>query len=97
MSPLEIEIALHYWTSPQPYKKGSENWTDLECKIVQSMLDCGMLEHAPNKDVQKISGNTPAMRAYIQALQAVQRPVIQWVVPTGPCPVSDGEVDVQKP
>lgn len=90
-SPLEIEIALHYWTCPEPYKNGSENWTDLDCKIVQSMIVAGLIENISSGDsLSKLSGNTPAMRAYVKALEAVQWPFIMWVVPTGPHPIPSG-------
>lgn len=79
MSPLEISIALHYWVSPEPWKRGSENWTELDGKIVQSMIDAKLLEYQGSN----LSGNTPAMRAYVEALCDVPWPEIRWVVPTG--------------
>lgn len=81
-SPLEISIAIHYWCFPGPYKNGSENWTELESKIVQDMLDHGLLE----RDCGKLSGNTPALRVFMEALQAVPWPVRVWQIPTGSVP-----------
>lgn len=80
MSPLEISIALHYWVSPTPWKGGSENWADIDAKIVHSMVLAKLLEYQG----ANLSGNTPAMRAYVEALSEVQWPEIRWVVPTGP-------------
>lgn len=82
MTPLEIEIALHYWTRPGPYKAGSENWTDLDSKIVTEMMDRKLLQSVDGK----LTGNTPAMRAFVEALQAVPWPTMKWVV--DPCPVA---------
>lgn len=78
MSPHEISIALHYWTTPLPWKGGSENWLPLDRKIVQSMIDAKLLEYQG----ANLSGNTPAMRAYVEALQDVPWPQIRWIVPT---------------
>jgi len=80
MTPLEITIAIHYWTSPVPYKGGSENWTELDSKIVQSMIDGHLLEYQGSN----LSGNTPAMRCFIQALCDVPWPSIRWVCEKSP-------------
>lgn len=88
MTPLEITIAIHYWCFPGPYKGGSENWTQLECKIVQDMLNRHLLEHnhEPNalSSGRALTGNTPAMRCFIEAIQAVPWPRIKWVCDPSP-------------
>lgn len=90
MTPLEINIALHYWTTPTPWKGCSSRWTELEHKIVQSMQEARLVEYQG----LNLTGNTPAMRAYVEALCDVQWPQIRWVVPTSPRVVRDSsEVD----
>lgn len=74
MTPLEITIAIHHWVSPEPYKDGSENWTELDHKIIAQMAACHLLERGPGGSV---SGNTPAMRAFIEALESVPWPSIK--------------------
>jgi hypothetical protein len=82
MTPLEIGIALHYWVSPKPYKDGKNSWTELEAKIITKMHDRHLLEYQNGQ----LSGNTPAMRAFVEALEAVPWPSMKWVVE--PCPVA---------
>lgn len=76
MTPLEISIAIHYWCFPkQPYKGSEENWSELEHKIVADMIVRHLLEYQDGQ----LSGNTPAMRCFMEALQAVPWPSIRWV------------------
>lgn len=87
MTPLEISVAIHYWCFPTPYKGGSENWNELECKIVTDMIVHHMLE----KQGDNLTGNTPAMRCFMEALQAVPWPSIKWVCEPSPVTVTGSQ------
>ena len=75
MTPLEISIAIHYWCSPTPYKNGPENWTQLEQLIITEMINIELLACQNGT----LSGNTPAMKCFMEALQAVPWPTKPWV------------------
>lgn len=82
MTPLEISIAIHYWCYPTPWKGGSENWSEMDCKIVAEMTARHLVEYQNGN----LTGNTPAMRCFIEALESVPWPSIKWVCE--PSPVS---------
>ena len=85
MTPLEIEILLHYYTRAVDYRDG-----DFTAPAVRQALDSfyelGMLRHATRKsDSGPLSYEvTERAEAYIQALCALPLPVQKWVMPPSP-------------
>lgn len=82
-SPLEREILTHYYTSPEPYKGGSEHWGKLHSEIVDKFVKLGLLERRPNPatGLLKVYGNDAALHVYMRALAAVRLPEQHWVIP----------------
>lgn len=85
-TPYEREILTHYWVSPEPWKNGSENWRDLDGKIIDKFVRLGLLRQVQHQEigsvlVSKIVKNEEALRVYMDALAAVPLPVQRWVIP----------------
>ena len=81
-SPLEIKIALHYWTnSTEDYAADDERHRTSPAVVsaVDSMVKAGLLEY-PRKVPGKVEVG-PALETYVAALMAVPFPVQQWVIP----------------
>lgn len=83
-SPLEISIALHYWTTPGDYS--AEDPDHRLSPAVQSALhgfvEAGLLERRtePTDRGSRFKA-TDGLRVWIEALCAVPLPVRIWIVP----------------
>jgi hypothetical protein len=78
MTPLEIEIALHYYYTPLPYPN-----MPMRDGIVDAFLAAGLLQPREGEyppDWSKYE-RTDRLTAYCKALQAVPLPVQKWVAP----------------
>lgn len=76
MTPLEIEIVMHYYCCPGEYREG-----DFTAPAVRSIIDefrdqLGLIKQTP--DGYKI---TDKGAAFVQSLCSVQLPVQVWVSP----------------
>jgi len=88
MTPLEIEIMLHYRCTPTDYRGG-----DFSAPVVREAIDkfkspvgtwtvSGMLEEVPREEVKEaIYRITEKGRIYVGALCCVPIPVQTWVMP----------------
>lgn len=83
-TPLERAILTHYWTTPGPWKGGSENWNRLDHEIVDRMQALNLLRsEIGGKDRScRIVANTDSLEIYMDALAAVPFPVLKWVMPS---------------
>ena len=81
MTPLEMQIALHYYTSPTDFRDG-----DFSAPAVRSSIDhfqaCDLIR------VRKAGepGNahyvaTPRLNTYVEKLKSIELPIQRWVYP----------------
>jgi len=80
-SPLEICIALHYWTTVGDYSPDNvEHANSSSVKdCLRRMKACGLLS-SPGRDGANF-GSTEALGVYVEALCKVNWPVMKWVIP----------------
>ena len=82
MSPLEIEILIHYYCSPTEYRDG-----DLGAPAVRDAMrefvTLGLINvlPEPNEHGARYRGNSDALKPYVEALCAIPLPVQRWVLP----------------
>ena len=84
MTPLEIEILLHYYTRSNDYRDG-----DFSFPAVRETLDCfredlNLIEYWPEDDNTRPDQTyrlTERGRIYAEALKAVPLPIQIWVMP----------------
>lgn len=83
-SPLEIMIALHYWTTPCEYAADDERHrtSGAVTDILESYVRAGFLEKLP--EANKYGGtfkSTDALGVWVDALCSIPFPVQKWVIP----------------
>ncbi len=82
--PLEIEIALFYFTRPGDYGRDNGD-CNFDAPGVQRIINEFVQRELliPNRDNSRdrIYRAGPAMEAYVEALESVPFPIKQWVVP----------------
>lgn len=78
MSPLQIQILLHYWACADDYHDG--NWTPFVMEVLQHFVGLGLLFDGPTQG-PRFQGNMEALRPYVEALQNIPLPVERWVMP----------------
>jgi hypothetical protein len=81
MTPLEIQIALHYYVSPTDFREG-----DFSAPAVRSAIDrfqaCDLLrvrKAGENGDACYVA--TPRLNAYVEKLKSIELPIQRWVYP----------------
>lgn len=80
MTPLEIEILLHYYTTPGDYRNGNFSAPAVpEALTKLTHMDEPLLTYDPNKTPRYEI--TDRGSAYIQALTQVPLPMKAWVLP----------------
>lgn len=83
-SPLEIKIALHYYTDPTEYEGGAgAHYHSVAVQgILSDFTERGYLVELaePNQWGGRRRG-TPALDVYVAALRDVPLPVQRWVIP----------------
>lgn len=77
MTPLQIEILLHYHCCPGDYRDGDFAAPAVR-EAIDGFRDAGLLKDSGQG---RIYEPTDGVRAYVDALCAVPLPVLQWVVP----------------
>jgi hypothetical protein len=79
MSPVEIEIALHYFYRREDLRFPA---SDAQSRAIVQMIDAGMLARSPDGVSPKYVG-TEGLRVYVEALKAVPLPRLEtkWVMP----------------
>ena len=86
-SPLEIGIALHYWTTPTEYDdgEGEHFWSPAVQDILSRFVSSGYLIHLdkPNEYGGTYKA-TDALHIYVDAICAVPFPVQTWIIPSAP-------------
>lgn len=82
MTPLHIQIMLHYYCTVTPYAENDtqHRYSAATIAYTQQLVNADMLTSSTCKDVYVV---TEKGRAYIEALKAVQMPVEKtiWVQP----------------
>lgn len=81
---LEREILTWFWCHPDPYLGGSQFWRPIHAEAVQRFVKAGLLVDGMENGQPKVLPNRPALRSYMDALDAVPLPVQRWVVPKDP-------------
>lgn len=95
MTPLEIEILLHYYDTPGDYLDGdfsggvyrSDDFSDhvpgstgqAVSEAIDRLVKAGMLKQSVHVD--QLWEATPAVKVYIEALCEVPLPIKMWVMP----------------
>lgn len=82
-SPLEIQMALHFWTSPTKYAEHEpDHRTSGAVKAILAWyVRDGLLEPTAPNDYGEIYKATEALGVWVEALCAVPFPVQKWVIP----------------
>lgn len=77
--PLEIMIALHYWTTPGPYSPECPEHANSPAvrEACARMIKAGLLQFGETEQYTA----TESTRVFVQALCAVPWPVQEWVIP----------------
>lgn len=81
-TPLEISIAVHYYTRAGDYGRGicENNWNAPAVQqACENMHAWGLLQLS-NKEGQKYE-STKGMDAFVQAICSIPWPVQQWAIP----------------
>ena len=81
-TPLEISIALHYWTRPGDYGAGAPDFNIDAPAVIeqrQQMVNAGLLVQVNAPGRRYDAG--PALECYVTALCNLPWPVQQWVMP----------------
>lgn len=86
MSPLQIEIALHYFSRGDDYRTVSQSPNAYTPPAIVDVLalfvDSGLLRTDKRSgDFERKYHPTEALRVYVNAVCAVPLPVQQWVIP----------------
>ena len=84
MTPLEIEIVLHYDTRANDYREGDFSFPAVRETLDRFREELHLLEHWPEDDKSPTNPTyqiTERGRFYAQALKAVPLPVAIWVMP----------------
>jgi len=79
-TPVFIEIALHYWTTPGDHPMVQAGTHRMYEEIAEFMVQAGMLTKSEKLGV--LYESTEALGVYIGALCEVPLPVQRWVIPT---------------
>lgn len=82
MSPLQVEILLHYWYSPDDFNLHHEG-SPMRKQFCDELVERGILSKATG-GTNFYTANTEALKPYIEAVLAVPLPVQVWVMPENP-------------
>lgn len=82
VTPLHIEIAMHYHCRTGQYEMVTTNET--RRRYADDLADAGLLTRVPDAGSDAIVNYlpTPGLAVWIEAICSVQFPVQQWVIPT---------------
>ena len=87
MTPLEIDIILHYYAIAEDYR-GGDHSAPAVGEAIKRFISADMLRPAtPNPEDRLLAVRPPAYvvtergRIYVEALQAVPLPIQKWVMP----------------
>jgi hypothetical protein len=80
MSPLKIEILLHYYCLSGDYDI-ERLGAPAQSSAVAEFIELGLLRHS-ERPGQKYEGVSGALKPYVEALCAVPLPQQQWVIPS---------------
>lgn len=83
MSPLEINILLHYHCSSVDYRDGDFSAPAVRDSIDAFKGDLGLLE-PDNSEWQRTYKLTPKAAAWIEAICNLPLPVCTWTIPINP-------------
>lgn len=81
VTPLHIEIAMHYHCRTGQYEMVTTNETRRQ--YADDLVDAGMLKRVPGPGPQATVeyASTPGLAVWIKAICSVPFPVQQWVIP----------------
>ena len=82
MSPLQVEILLHYWWSPSDFELHSEG-SAAQKEFCEELVRLGILSRVTG-GTNFYTANKEALKPYVEAVLAVPLPVQVWVVPEKP-------------
>lgn len=74
MTPLDVEILMHFHCCPGQFPRTSGH---IEERI-EFFVRSGMLKRDTDG---KVSGVVPALKVWVDAVCAIRLPVVQWVIP----------------
>jgi hypothetical protein len=91
MTPLQIGLMLHYYTTPRPYAEHEPAHANsgAVCEQRLALYHAGMLEtHSGAVSGYRV---TEKGEAYVKALCAVQVPICKWVQPVSNTAMLEGD------
>ena len=93
MSPVRINIMLHYYCSPDDYE-GKENAQFIE-QTLQNFYSTGLLYHSEKGESKAVYTITQKGRVYVEALINIPVPILirKWGFPEWEMPLVDLETD----
>jgi hypothetical protein len=80
VTPLQIEILMHYACRACDYRDGDFSAPSVR-EAIDSFRDQGLLR---DSGMQRMYEPAEGVQIYIKALCAIPAPVMQWVIPTTP-------------
>lgn len=82
MTPIEIDILLHYYVSPEEYRNGDIG-APAVLDALKKFVSRGLIvkRTVPNEYGALYEGNSAALKVYVETLCAVPLPVQKWVMP----------------
>lgn len=82
MTPLEINIMLHYYYSPDDFRNGDFSAPAVRCAIDRFKGELGLLTADTQENSSRYYKPTERGEVYIRALMELPLPVQTWVMPT---------------
>ena len=81
-SPLEIRIALHYWTTPGDYELGTGcHWHSTAVQeTLSKLVERGLLQRREAADLAMYKRG-PGLECYVKALCDISFPIQKWIIP----------------
>lgn len=83
-SPLEIQMALHFWTRPTAYAEHEPEHRNSGAvkNILAWYVRDGLLEKIPANEHGETYKATDALGVWVEALCSVPFPIQKWVIPS---------------
>jgi len=83
MTPLEIEILMHYYTRGLDYRNGDFTGPAVR-DAIDRFVDLGLLYAGEDTEGPEYIGNRKALAVYVNAICSVPLPVLTWAIPQPP-------------
>lgn len=79
MTPLKVEILLHYWYSPEDYDPERIGFPAQQ-EAIGEFVAAGLIRENLPGSSPRYTGNSDALRVYVEAILAVPVPHQEWIL-----------------